>query len=152
MLADVEESLQSVCQLKQLRHLDVSQSTKSWGHLRDPTQFLETLVTSLPALQSLDISGTNLAGPRPDRAGVCPIPGLTSRYGPLTLSQILRSSTGRTILWSSSDCTRHTQRPAAGTTSQPASSPGTQRRGRSWWRAGDISTGPPSCRVSSTTW
>ena len=82
MLADVEESLQSVCQLKQLRHLDVSQSTKSWGHLRDPTQFLETLVTSLPALQSLDISGTNLAGPRPDRAGVCPILGLASRYGP----------------------------------------------------------------------
>ena len=75
----MEDSLQSVCQLKLLRHVDVSQCNKSWGHLREPTLFLETLVTSLPALQSLDISGTNLAGPRPDRLNGCPIPGLSSR-------------------------------------------------------------------------
>ena len=57
-IADVEDSLQSVCQLKLLRHLDVSQCNESRGQLKEPTEFLETLVLSLPCLESLDISGS----------------------------------------------------------------------------------------------
>ena len=59
-MADVEGSLQSVCQLKQLRHLDLSQCHKSRGKFMNPTEFLESLVSSLPCLQSLDISGINI--------------------------------------------------------------------------------------------
>ena len=82
--ADVEDSLQSLCQLNLLRHLDVSQCTESRGHFKNPTHFLESLVTSLPYLESLDISGTNLAGTGGERNSkhqvICDIPGLSSRY------------------------------------------------------------------------
>ena len=73
----MEDSLQSVCQLKLLRHLDVSQCNNFWGHWKDPTGFLSSLATSLPCLESLDISGTNLASSGSDSCGV---PGLSSRY------------------------------------------------------------------------
>ncbi|CAG7645864.1 unnamed protein product [Allacma fusca] len=69
-------------QLKQLRHLDISQSSDNNSIFREPNELLSTLVTSLPKLTSLDISGTNLAGrgvqeKRVDEA--CDIPGLNSR-------------------------------------------------------------------------
>ena len=81
MLSDVEESLPVLCQLTSLQHLDLSQCTESRGqvgcHLhsllycglqfREPTLFLRQLAASLPALQSLDISGTNLAGSGAER-------------------------------------------------------------------------------------
>ena len=54
---DVEDSLQTLCQLKLLRHVDVSQCNESRGQFKDPAQFMESLVTSLPCLESLDISG-----------------------------------------------------------------------------------------------
>ncbi|XP_063235168.1 protein zer-1 homolog isoform X2 [Bacillus rossius redtenbacheri] len=58
----LQESLPSICQLKQLRHLDVSQATEKQGIFRNENQMLALLVESLPHLVSLDISGTNLAG------------------------------------------------------------------------------------------
>ena len=76
--------MQSLCQLKLLRHVDVSQCNESRGQFKDPAQFMESLVTSLPCLESLDISGTNLAGTGPERNSkrdvICDIPGLRSRY------------------------------------------------------------------------
>lgn len=80
---DVEDSLKTLCCLPNLHHLDISQCNESRGHFKQPTQFLETLVKSLPKLQSLDISGTNLAGTGSERMvtdGVqCDIVGLAGR-------------------------------------------------------------------------
>ena len=77
--------------LEKLEHLDISQMDKFSGGFDDeefeqPTRYLDTLVSSLPRLRSLDISGTNLAAdysvtagcPRVDGA-LCDIPGLCSR-------------------------------------------------------------------------
>lgn len=44
------------------RHLDISQPTEKHGKFVDENQTLLHLVQSLPNLESLDISGTNLAG------------------------------------------------------------------------------------------
>ena len=99
LLLDVEDSLTTLCQLKNLHHLDISQCNESRGHFKHPTQFLQTLVTRLGKLQSLDISGqaqlyfkildenvllvTNLAGTGDERLvseGVqCDIVGLAGR-------------------------------------------------------------------------
>eukprot|EP00092_Neocalanus_flemingeri_P043109 GFUD01047412.1.p1 GENE.GFUD01047412.1~~GFUD01047412.1.p1 ORF type:complete len:807 (+),score=257.80 GFUD01047412.1:121-2541(+) len=80
---DVEDSLKTLCQLKNLHHVDISQCNESRGHFKQPTQFMETLVRSLPKLRSLDISGTNLAGTGGERTNTesvqCDIAGLASR-------------------------------------------------------------------------
>ncbi|XP_064457407.1 protein zer-1 homolog [Ornithodoros turicata] len=58
----LQESVGSICQLKGLRHLDISQWNEKYGIYQHPNQVLQQLVDSLPDLTSLDISGTNLAG------------------------------------------------------------------------------------------
>lgn len=50
------------CFLLYFRHLDISQPTEKHGKFVDENQTLLHLVQSLPNLESLDISGTNLAG------------------------------------------------------------------------------------------
>ena len=64
---EVETSLPALCQLQQLRHLDISQCKESLATFQQPTSFLQTLVTRLTELESLDISGTNLGGSDGDR-------------------------------------------------------------------------------------
>jgi len=81
---NVEESLESLVQLKDLRHLDISQCNEAQGVLEprlvEPSQFLERLVIALTKLVSLDISGTNLAGSSADCSeALCDIRGLSSR-------------------------------------------------------------------------
>ncbi|RWS15684.1 protein zer-1-like protein, partial [Dinothrombium tinctorium] len=69
-------ALHNIAKIKTLRHLDISSSNDRYGHnYKHPDQQLAELVTSLPHLKHLDISGTNLAGPRCDH-----IKGLKSRY------------------------------------------------------------------------
>lgn len=51
-----------IASLHSLRHLDISQSSERYGKYANPNEVLTKLVTSLPQLVSLDISGTNLAG------------------------------------------------------------------------------------------
>lgn len=85
-----------VC-ITSLRHLDVSQANERHGKFYNPNEVLAKIVTSLPELESLDISGTNLAGTgasvlpadlpddessstdRNDNKILCDIPGLISR-------------------------------------------------------------------------
>lgn len=45
-----------------LRFLDVSQANQTYGMFECPDTTLANLVSSLPNLTSLDISGTNLSG------------------------------------------------------------------------------------------
>lgn len=79
-----------IVSLHHLVHLDISQSNERHGKYFNPNEVLSKLVLSLPALESLDISGTNLAGTgsaalpmeSSDRTEVqvrCDIPGLASR-------------------------------------------------------------------------
>lgn len=88
----IELMIPSICKLKTLKHLDISQSKEGSGNYKYENQLLALIVESLPKLVSLDISGTNLAGRgvaevrdmQNCRQGVCDIPGLTSRvYNPL---------------------------------------------------------------------
>lgn len=79
--------------LRALQHLDISQSNERHGKYLNPNEVLTKLVTSLPALVSLDISGTNLAGTgaatlstvndstsdKMETEVRCDIPGLVSR-------------------------------------------------------------------------
>ncbi|XP_014244618.1 protein zer-1 homolog [Cimex lectularius] len=58
----VQESLPYICQLKSLRHLDISQSSEKMGLYQKENEALAYIVDNLPNLTSLDISGTNLAG------------------------------------------------------------------------------------------
>jgi len=76
---EVEFSLKALCKLSKLQHLDISQCNESRGQFLHPGAFMETLVTGLPRLRSLDISGTNLAGTGPDDRALCDITGLSSR-------------------------------------------------------------------------
>lgn len=76
-----------------LRHLDISQSNERHGKYFSPNEVLTQLVESLPLLESLDISGTNLAGTGAAAVSTmnqgtsdsmecevrCDIPGLVSR-------------------------------------------------------------------------
>lgn len=48
------------------RHLDISQSNDKRKKFNNENETLSEIVTSLPNLVSLDISGTNLAG-----TGIC---------------------------------------------------------------------------------
>ncbi|KAK9886782.1 hypothetical protein WA026_018435 [Henosepilachna vigintioctopunctata] len=58
----MQEKILSICKLKNLRHLDISQFNEEHGKFTKPNEVLATIVESLPYLTSLDISGTNLAG------------------------------------------------------------------------------------------
>uniref|UniRef100_T1IJT0 Protein zer-1 homolog n=1 Tax=Strigamia maritima TaxID=126957 RepID=T1IJT0_STRMM len=58
----VQNMINAICQMKTLRHLDISQHIEKHGVYRNPNQLLTQIVDSLPRLVSLDISGTNLAG------------------------------------------------------------------------------------------
>ena len=87
--------VRNICQLKELRHLDISRFSNQGvanAEYKSPNVVLRAIVQSLPHLSSLDISGTNLAGTgtfeMSDKGygtndGVempkCDIPGLVSR-------------------------------------------------------------------------
>lgn len=58
----IENIIPSLCKLKNLRHLDVSQSKEENGKFDNGSQLLQVIVENLTKLVSLDISGTNLAG------------------------------------------------------------------------------------------
>ncbi|XP_053206077.1 protein zer-1 homolog isoform X2 [Panonychus citri] len=69
-------ALKKIAQLRTLKSLDISSSNDRHGHcFKSPDAQLAELVTALPNLTHLDISGTNLAGERADS-----IIGLESRY------------------------------------------------------------------------
>lgn len=68
-------AVNNIIKLKTLRCLDISCSNDRYGHgYKHPNKQLTVIVNSLPNLTRLDISGTNLAGPRNEL-----IPGLVSR-------------------------------------------------------------------------
>ncbi|KAI4471711.1 protein zer-1 [Holotrichia oblita] len=82
----LENLIPAICKLKNLRHLDISQSKDENGTYENPSKVLATIVECLPRLTSLDISGTNLAGSGvAERTDDCfgpyasDIPGLSSR-------------------------------------------------------------------------
>lgn len=78
----IKEMVPAICNLKNLRHLDISQSKDDYGQYEKATQMLKTIVESLPKLTSLDISGTNLAGrgvAETSTECISDIPGLSSR-------------------------------------------------------------------------
>ncbi|XP_012224118.1 protein zer-1 homolog isoform X2 [Linepithema humile] len=88
---DSKSFVKNISQLKNLRHLDISQSNYKHGQFENPNRVLADLVNGLPQLVSLDIGGTNLAGrgvaERPidmkiEDTNLCQlsdIPGLASR-------------------------------------------------------------------------
>ncbi|XP_046551240.1 protein zer-1 homolog [Haliotis rubra] len=99
-IQDLDAVIDNLCQLKQLKHLDVSQGQSDTPVMYPhPEQYLQQLVAGLPLVTSLDISGTNLAGfekaeiqsfrpsknhheetsQEADSAGMCSIPGLEGR-------------------------------------------------------------------------
>lgn len=68
-------SINNIVKIETLRCLDISTSNDRYGHgYKHPNKQLAMIVENLPNLTSLDISGTNLAGPRCEY-----IPGLVSR-------------------------------------------------------------------------
>lgn len=79
---NIDLMVPAICKLKNLTHLDVSQSRDDHRKFPKPTAMLTTLVENLSHLTSLDISGTNLAGTgvaETDKARGSDIPGLVSR-------------------------------------------------------------------------
>ncbi|CAK1588698.1 unnamed protein product [Parnassius mnemosyne] len=75
-----KEIIDWITTLQSLRHLDLSQPNEILGTYNNPNKVLSSIVTSLPHLQSLDISGTNLAGSGAASVHArCDIPGLVSR-------------------------------------------------------------------------
>jgi Zyg-11 protein homolog len=56
----MEREIPTICQLKQLQMLDISLSKPMMPSYMMPNKTLEMLVESLPLLEHLDISGTNL--------------------------------------------------------------------------------------------
>lgn len=89
-----KEAVKLIVTLKGLKHLDISHANDRHGRFINPNGVLAYIVTNLPELQSLDISGTNLAGTgasvaidMPDEGIAseryekmqCDIPGLLSR-------------------------------------------------------------------------
>lgn len=88
------EVVEWIAGLRMLRRLDISQANERLGKYANPNEVLAKIVASLPHLESLDISGTNLAGtgsalPALTEGGSqdwaegaqvrCDIPGLVSR-------------------------------------------------------------------------
>nr|CAD2157349.1 unnamed protein product [Meloidogyne enterolobii] len=63
---DLETSIDTIATLTTLKSLDISQSDRTNGHYTRPVTSLHTLITSLPNLVSLDISGTNLTSASSD--------------------------------------------------------------------------------------
>uniref|UniRef100_A0A915NH35 Uncharacterized protein n=1 Tax=Meloidogyne floridensis TaxID=298350 RepID=A0A915NH35_9BILA len=63
---DLETSIDTIATLTTLKSLDISQSDRTNGHYTRPVTSLHTLITSLPTLVSLDISGTNLTSASSD--------------------------------------------------------------------------------------
>uniref|UniRef100_A0A1E1XI19 Protein zer-1 homolog n=1 Tax=Amblyomma aureolatum TaxID=187763 RepID=A0A1E1XI19_9ACAR len=97
-LADVPQlhlGLEALCQLRALRHLDLSQTNDKQGFFAEPDIWLKTLAESLPELTSLDLSGTNLPGedePQSGSRGMSGIPGLQCRVErPLDFLGLLNS-------------------------------------------------------------
>ncbi|CRL08339.1 CLUMA_CG021260, isoform A [Clunio marinus] len=58
----LEREIPTICQLKKLQMLDISLSKSMMPSYTSPNITLEMIVESLPLLEHLDISGTNLAG------------------------------------------------------------------------------------------
>lgn len=56
----LEREIPTICQLTQLQMLDISLSKPMMPSYPSPNKTLEMIVTSLPQLEHLDISGTNL--------------------------------------------------------------------------------------------
>ena len=72
----LDAALISISKLRTLHCLDISASSDQFGHgYRHPEDQLQLLSLGLPNLTHLDISGTNLAGPRCEH-----IRGLSNRY------------------------------------------------------------------------
>ncbi|VVD02799.1 unnamed protein product [Leptidea sinapis] len=98
-----KDIIEWICQMRTLKKLDLSHSNESSGAYVNPNDVLSRLVTSLPHLTHLDISGTNLAGSGAsviDGGNVCDIPGLVTRVKrPLEFLGLYKTS--------QSACTRH---------------------------------------------
>lgn len=81
----LEREIPTICKLKNLRMLDISLSKSMMPSYSSPNKTLEYIVESLPLLEHLDISGTNLAGTGvAQQEATCgghssDIPGLASR-------------------------------------------------------------------------
>lgn len=56
----LEREIPTICKLKNLRMLDISLSKSMMPSYSSPNKTLEFIVESLPSLEHLDISGTNL--------------------------------------------------------------------------------------------
>uniref|UniRef100_A0A1B6E2J9 Protein zer-1 homolog n=1 Tax=Clastoptera arizonana TaxID=38151 RepID=A0A1B6E2J9_9HEMI len=83
---NIMETLKAICELRGLKHLDISQSSEKLRTFHQENQILAKIISSLPNLESLDISGTNLAGRGVaesnvglNRTGLSDIPGLSAR-------------------------------------------------------------------------
>lgn len=88
-----KDIIEWISSLHSLRHLDISQSNERHAKYYNPNEVLSKLIASLPELESLDISGTNLAGTGAAAVSTineatsssldspirCDIPGLISR-------------------------------------------------------------------------
>eukprot|EP00096_Caligus_rogercresseyi_P002418 TRINITY_DN1453_c0_g2_i1.p1 TRINITY_DN1453_c0_g2~~TRINITY_DN1453_c0_g2_i1.p1 ORF type:complete len:838 (-),score=283.76 TRINITY_DN1453_c0_g2_i1:244-2757(-) len=84
-VSGIQSALKDICELKKLKHLDLSRRIEFSSQEYDfdnPYYILKQIAENLPQLESLDISGTNL-----DETGLCDvkldstcdIPGLESR-------------------------------------------------------------------------
>ncbi|XP_071548174.1 protein zer-1 homolog isoform X2 [Panulirus ornatus] len=90
----IQDTVPALYEMKTLKFLDVSQANQKYGVFESPDTVLANLVSNLPNLTSLDISGTNLSGDgtfdeyrdsdEKSKDGdmetdLCDIPGLRSR-------------------------------------------------------------------------
>ena len=57
----IQDAINVILGLKTLRFLDISQSNSRYGMFENPKSVLSSIVSNLPNLSGLDISGTNLA-------------------------------------------------------------------------------------------
>ncbi|KRZ16873.1 Zyg eleven-related protein 1 [Trichinella zimbabwensis] len=57
----IQHAVDTICKMKTLRYLDISQHNRSIGDFVSPVTTLDRIIRSLPELTGLDISGTNLA-------------------------------------------------------------------------------------------
>ncbi|GIY11157.1 protein zer-1 homolog [Caerostris darwini] len=80
---NIRALIPAICEIKTLRHLDISNTADQVIMYDNPNALLKCIVNSLENLVSLDISGTNLAGGRiqekPFDESLTDIPGLASR-------------------------------------------------------------------------
>ncbi|UYV66157.1 ZER1 [Cordylochernes scorpioides] len=59
---ELKNCISTICQIKTLKFLDISQTNLQYGYYPKPNNTLKKIAESLPDLVYLDISGTNLAG------------------------------------------------------------------------------------------